>query len=65
MKKTFTLILFLVCLALSASAQDKKTWDFTLGVSAETIANLEADPNWREERSPVIICVNTTNKVFD
>ena len=46
MKKTFTLILFLVCLALSASAQDKKTWDFTLGVSAETIANLEADPNW-------------------
>ena len=34
-------------LAVGASAQNRKTWDFTKGFSATTIANLEADEtNW-------------------
>lgn len=45
MKKLFTLAA-LSLLVATGSAQDKKTWDFTRGFSNETIANLEADPNW-------------------
>ena len=47
MKKLFTLALLLLCLNIcSADAQVKKTWDFTQGVSEETIADLKADANW-------------------
>ena len=48
MKKLFTLALLLLGLNIcSADAQDRKTWDFTKGFSAVTIANLEADnANW-------------------
>ena len=42
MKKLFTLAL-LAILTVGANAQDKKTWDFTKGVSDETIADLQAD----------------------
>ena len=45
MKKLFTLAL-LAILTVGANAQDKKTWDFTKGVSDETIADLQADANW-------------------
>jgi hypothetical protein len=50
MKKFFTLTL-LMCLAVCANAQ-RKTWDFTKGFSATTIANLEADTkNWTPSES--------------
>ena len=46
MKKFFTLAL-LVGLTLTTGAQEKKCWDFTQGLSDETIANLNADAsNW-------------------
>lgn len=47
MKKIFTLSLLSMIIALGVSAQDKKTWDFTKGLSAETVDNLNADAtNW-------------------
>lgn len=47
MKKLFTLTALLLLMAVGASAQEKKTWDFTKGLSPETIANLNADAtNW-------------------
>ena len=46
MKKLFTLTILALLMAVNASAQDKKTWDFTKGVSEQTIANLTADNNW-------------------
>ena len=47
MKRIFTLALLMLGLYIgSADAQDKKTWDFTQGVSEETIADLKADGNW-------------------
>lgn len=46
MKKLFTLAVALT-LALGINAQGKKTWDFTQGLSDETIENLNADTgNW-------------------
>ena len=37
----------LVALAIGMHAQEKKTWDFTKGLSDETVANLNADTqNW-------------------
>ena len=46
MKKLFSLLL-LCCAATMVQAQDKKTWDFTLGLSPETVVNLNADAtNW-------------------
>ena len=42
MKKFFTLAL-LVGLTLTTGAQEKKCWDFTQGLSDETIANLNAE----------------------
>lgn len=47
MKKFFTLALLMLGLNLgTTNAQERKTWDFTRGVSEETIADLTADPNW-------------------
>lgn len=47
MKKLFTLALFLLSMSLVTSyAQEKKTWDFTQGVSEETIADLDTDTKW-------------------
>ena len=48
MRKSFTLLtLALTLMAGSVSAQVRKTWDFTKGVSVETVANLQADAaNW-------------------
>lgn len=46
MKKLFTLTALLLLMVVSANAQERKTWDFTKGVSAETIADLDADANW-------------------
>ena len=52
MKKLFTLTLFALGLSLTTSlAQVKKTWDFTQGVSEETIADLDADANWNVTRN--------------
>ena len=46
MKKWFTLMM-LMALAVGVHAQDKKTWDFTRGLSDETVTNLNADTqNW-------------------
>ena len=45
MKKFLSLSMLLV-FALCASAQQRKTWDFTSGISDETLANLEADGAW-------------------
>ncbi len=46
MKKLLTLATLLM-LTLGMSAQEKKSWDFTKGLSDETIANLNADAaNW-------------------
>ena len=48
MRKIFTLFVMLT-LALGVSAQVKKTWDFTKGLSYETIENLNADAtHWAE-----------------
>ncbi len=48
MKKLFTLTL-LFMLALGMNAQVKKSWDFTKGLSDETIENLKADAtHWAE-----------------
>ena len=46
MKKILTLIFACCTVAIAANAQGKKTWDFTLGVSEETIADLDADSKW-------------------
>ena len=47
MKKLFTLSFFCLLLGVTGvGAQDKKTWDFSKGVSDETIANLTEDSNW-------------------
>ena len=49
MKKLFTLITLFVALTMGAQAQERKTWDFTKGFSATTIANLQADTeNWTD-----------------
>ena len=46
MKRLLTLAALLM-LVLGINAQDKKTWDFTQGLSEETAANLNADAtNW-------------------
>lgn len=46
MKRLLTLAALLM-LVLGINAQDKKTWDFTQGLSEETVANLNADgTNW-------------------
>ena len=46
MKKIFLLTCLLIG-TVSMQAQDKKTWDFTKGLSSETVANLNADgTNW-------------------
>ena len=47
-KKIFTLMMLALFLGITgANAQDRKTWDFTKGFSATTIANLEGDTeNW-------------------
>lgn len=45
MKKIFTLLsVMMLFFVLGANAQDRKTWDFTKGVSDETRAQLDADP---------------------
>lgn len=46
MKRLFTLMTLLLILAFGAQGQVKKTWDFSKGVSDETIANLDTDGNW-------------------
>lgn len=47
MKKLFTLALLVLGLSLvTTQAQVKKTWDFTQGVSEETITNLDTDTKW-------------------
>ena len=48
MKRFFTLTLLSLIISLGVSAQDKKTWDFTKGLSSETVDNLNADAtNWK------------------
>ena len=48
MRRLITLTAFLVVVSLGAFAQDKKTWDFTKGLSTETVDNLNADEaNWK------------------
>ena len=48
MRKLFTLSMMLM-LVLAVNAQEKKSWDFTKGLSYETIENLNADAtNWAE-----------------
>ncbi len=45
MKKILTLLsVMMLFFVLGANAQDRKTWDFTKGVSDETRAQLDADP---------------------
>ena len=52
MKKSFILTIVALLLAVGGSAQDKKTWAFKeKGLSDETIANLNADANWKAEDS--------------
>ena len=47
MKRLFTLTLLALLVVIGASAQGKKTWDFSQGWSEETIADLQADTkNW-------------------
>lgn len=47
MKKIFTLLsVMMLFFVLGANAQDRKTWDFTKGVSDETRAQLDADSKW-------------------
>ena len=51
MKKLFTLMAFSLLMSLNVDAQFRKTWDFSKGYSAETKANLNADPNWVSNRT--------------
>ncbi len=44
--KKFLSLSMLLALAICANAQQRKTWDFTKGISDETLANLEADGAW-------------------
>ena len=47
MKKLLSITALLLAFTLGAGAQEKKSWDFTQGLSEETIANLNADAtNW-------------------
>ena len=47
MKRIFTLVALMTLLVAGINAQEKKSWDFTQGLSDETIANLNADAaNW-------------------
>ena len=47
MKRIFTLVALMTLLVTGMSAQEKKSWNFTEGLSDETIANLNADAaNW-------------------
>ena len=47
MKKLLSIGALLLAFTLGAGAQEKKSWDFTQGLSEETIANLNADAtNW-------------------
>lgn len=47
MRRLSTLLAFLVVVSLGTFAQEKKTWDFTKGLSTETVDNLNADAaNW-------------------
>ena len=53
MKKLFAFAALLLGLSLSGNAQEKKSWDFTLGLSDETVANLNADQtNWAANGMP-------------
>lgn len=48
MKRFITLTLLSLIVSLGVNAQDKKTWDFTKGLSAETVDNLNTDAaNWK------------------
>ena len=52
MKKLFTLALLMLGLSVgTAQAQERKTWDFTKGVSEETITDLDADSKWTVTRN--------------
>ncbi len=51
MKKLFTLMALSLLMSLNVDAQFRKTWDFSKGYSAETKANLNADPNWVSNRT--------------
>ena len=55
MKKIFTLLsLVMLMFAVNANAQDRKTWDFTKGVSDETRELLIADKtNWTSNGDPI------------
>lgn len=47
MKRLFTFTMLSLFITMGVSAQNKKTWDFTKGLSAETVDNLNADAaNW-------------------
>lgn len=52
MKKFFFFTFLCLLLSVDASAQGRKTWDFTKGFSGTTIANLVADEaNWTYQES--------------
>lgn len=46
MKKILSLSLLLVLSVAAADAKQRKTWDFTEGISDETLVNLIADEDW-------------------
>lgn len=62
MKKIFTLIsLMMLMFAVTANAQDRKTWDFTKGVSEASQALLNNDPvTWSPQGDPATAWI--TNK---
>ena len=63
MKKLFTLTLLLMT-AMVMSAQVKKTWDFTKGLSYETIENLTADAtHWAENGTDADGAVNNWKNI--
>lgn len=49
MKRKLPILLLLLAMVIGVNAQSRKTWDFTSGLSDETIANLNEDTtNWSE-----------------
>lgn len=50
MKKLLSFAM-LFAFALCINAQQRKTWDFTKGISDATLENLVADPNWSVENN--------------
>ena len=62
MKRIFTLVALTALLVAGVCAQEKKTWDFTKGLSEETIENQNADvQHWADNGNADGVIYNWKN----